>query len=129
MQSATGLSSNRNFGLTFAGLFLAAGLWPTIHHAPLRIWALGLAFFLVPVSLMRPAWLRPLNLVWYRIGLLLHRIVSPLIMALLFFAVVTPVGLLMGLLGNDPLALKPARTKASTWIARETDGTDMRQQS
>jgi hypothetical protein len=111
--------SNRGFGLTMAAAFAVlagAALW---FGSPVwaAVWAVLAAAF-AGFALAAPALLSPVNLLWFRLGLLLHRIVSPLVMALLFFAFITPIGLLMRLFGQRPLALGFDRAAASYWIPR-----------
>ena len=115
-------SSNRSFGLLFAVVFAVVGLWPLIHGDAPRLWPLGLALAFLVVASLRPALLSPLNRLWTRFGLLLHRVVNPIIMALLFFSTVTPTGLVMRLLGKDPLRLRFQPEAKSYWIARQPPG-------
>jgi hypothetical protein len=110
--------SDKAFGFVFAVVFLVVGLWPLKGGEDPRAWALGLAIAFLLVALIRPTLLKPLNLVWFRFGLLLHKIVSPIVMALLFFAVVTPVGLLMRLTGKDPMHRRFDAKADSYWIPR-----------
>ncbi len=123
--------SERSLGLVFAGVFAIVGLFPLWGGGAVRLWALIAAALLVALALVAPALLGPLNRVWFRFGQLLHRIVSPVIIGLLFFSTVTPTGLLMRLAGKDPLRLRFDPTAASYWIARQPPGPDaktMRQQ-
>jgi hypothetical protein len=122
-------SSNRGFGLTFAGFFaLLCGLsaWRGGAHWP---WWLGAAIVCALVALTVPAILAPFNWVWTRLGLLLHRIVNPIVMAVIFFGAVVPLGLLMRLLGKRPLSLVLDAKASSYWIERsETRTGSMTQQ-
>jgi hypothetical protein len=115
-------SSDRAFGIVFCVVFLLIGLWPLFSGGGVRWWSLGLAAGFLAVALARPALLAPLNRLWTRFGLLLHKIVNPLVMGLLFFFVVTPIGLLMGLLGKRPLDLQFEHERDSYWIARTPPG-------
>lgn len=112
----------RNFGLVFAGFFAIVGLLPLLGGNAARWWALAIAAAFLAVALAAPAVLAPLNLIWFRFGLQLHRVMSPVVMALLFFLTVTPVGLLMRVAGKDPLRLKPDPQQPSYWIARDPAG-------
>ena len=114
--------SNRAFGLVFAGAFLLAGLWPWVRYdAALRPWALALAAVFLVVSLFAPERLAPLNRLWFRLGLALHVVVSPLIMGLLFYGAVTPTGLIMRAFGKDILGLR--RNDGPTyWRDRDPPG-------
>jgi hypothetical protein len=115
-------SSNRSFGLVFAAVFAIVGLFPLAFGGGVRTWALLAGAGFAAVALARPALLAPLNRLWLKLGLLLHRVVSPIMLGIMFFAVVTPIGLLMRALGKDPLRLKRDRSADSYWIPREPPG-------
>ena len=115
-------SSDRSFGFVFAAVFTLIGLWPLMGGGQVRIWALGIAAAFAVVVLARPGLLAPLNRLWTRFGLLLHKVVSPLIMGMLFYLTVTPIGLLMRAFGKDPLRLRPDPDAASYWIERDPPG-------
>ncbi len=115
-------SSDRAFGLTFAvvfGVLAGISLWRGGPTWPYTLTAAGVFALLAAVV---PGILAPLNRIWLRFGLLLHKITSPLILGLLFFLVVTPTGLVMRLLGKDLLALKADREAPSYWIDRRPPG-------
>lgn len=113
------VGSERSFGLVFAVVFGVIGLWPLIGGHPVRIWSLAIAAVFLVLAFARPAVLRPLNLLWFRFGLLLGRIVSPIVMALIFYVAVVPTGLIMKLLGKDILRLRFDPDAGTYWIARE----------
>lgn len=114
--------TDRNFGVVFT-LFLAGlGVWPLWRSGSLRVWALLLSALLLAVTLVRPAVLHPLNRLWTNFGLLLGRLVSPVVIALLFYLVVTPIGFLMRRLGKDPLRMRPDPALPSYWIERNPPG-------
>ena len=115
-------SSDRSFGMVFAVVFALIGLLPLAFGGALRLWALLVAAAFLGIALAVPSLLAPLNRLWLRFGLLLHRIVSPLILGIMFFLVVTPMGLLMRALGKDPLRLRFDRHAASYWIDRVPPG-------
>jgi hypothetical protein len=115
-------SSNRAFGLVFAAVFAIIGLWPWLFGGQVRVWSVAVgAAFLVGAWLW-PAALAPLNRVWTRFGLLLHRVVSPVVLGVMFFVVITPMGLVMRALGKDPLRLRFDRDARSYWIDRQPPG-------
>lgn len=116
------LGSDRAFGIVFTVVFAVIALWPLIGGAVPRLWALGVAAVFLAVALIRPGTLHPLNLVWFRFGMLLHRLVSPLILGLIFYLSVTPVALIMRVLGKDPLGLKFDREARSYWLDRDPPG-------
>jgi len=115
-------SSDRSFGLVVATFFLIVSVWPLIRAEPIRWWALGLAaVFAILALLLTPA-LAPLNKLWTKLGVLLYRIVSPVVMGFLFYVTVTPIALLMRMLGKDPLRLRRDPDAASYWIDRTPPG-------
>ena len=106
----------------FAFVFTVLGVLPLRTGGVVRPWALGVAFAFLLIALARPALLRPLNKVWTLLGLLLGRIVNPIVTGILFFVAFTPAGLLSRLLGKDLLRLKPAPEASSYWIVRQPPG-------
>ena len=115
-------SSNRSFGIVFAVVFAIIGLFPLIGGSSVRWWSLIVAGVFLALAFSVPKLLSPLNRLWMRFGLLLHRIVNPLVMALLFFLVVTPIALLMRLFGKRPLHLETEPDAESYWIPRDPPG-------
>ncbi|GLI92907.1 SxtJ family membrane protein [Methylocystis echinoides] len=116
------LGSNRNFGLVFAGVFAVLAVWPLIRHGEaIRWWALAPAAVFLGLALYADHLLAPLNKLWFRFGLLLHSIVSPLVMGGLFYGAVTPVALVLRAMGKDILRLKQDDAK-SYWIERTPPG-------
>ena len=94
----------RNFGLIVGGLFALIGLWPLIRHGePLRVWALVLAALLVPLGLLSPAVLRPVFKVWMKIGHVMGWVNTRIILGILYFGLITPMGLVMRLFGWDSM--------------------------
>lgn len=116
-------SSDRSFGLVFAVVFTVIGLWPALFgDGGLRWWAFAAAVLLLALAFLRPVLLAPLNRLWMRFGLVLHRVVNPVIMGLIFYVVITPVALGMRLAGRDALRLKTTETAASYWVERDPPG-------
>lgn len=115
-------SSNRTLGLVFATVFLIIAVFPLFFGGALRWWSLAVAAAFAVVALVLPGVLTPLNRAWTRFGLLLHKIVSPIVLGFLFYIVVTPLGLLMRLLGKDPLRLRWDRQSSTYWIERKPPG-------
>jgi len=115
-------SSDRTFGLVFAGFFALLGLFPLVVGGSIAAWLLvpSLAFLLV--SVLKPNLLAPLNRLWMRLGAVLHKVVNPLVLGIMFFLVVVPTGLLMRAFGKDPLRLKIDEKADSYWIKREPPG-------
>jgi predicted membrane metal-binding protein len=117
-------SSDRSFGFVMAAFFGLVALFPLLHGtlSSVRWWALVVAAAFLALALLWTAPLRPLNRAWLKLGLLLSKIVSPIVMMVLFYATVTPIGVLMRLAGKDPLRLRRDATAASYWIPREPPG-------
>jgi hypothetical protein len=115
-------SSDRTFGVVFTLFFLLVGLKPLMSHHDPRAWALALAGAFLLVSVARPRLLAPLNRLWLKLGLLLHRAINPIVMGMLFFAMVTPLGLILRFLGKDPLRLRPDPDAKGYWIERTPPG-------
>ena len=111
--------SDRAFGFVFTVVFIIIGAFPLIDGGEPRIWAFGVAGGFLAVSLIYPKALKPLNIIWTKFGLLLHMIVSPVIMGLMFFVAVTPTGLIMRALGKDPMRLSFDKDAKSYWIDRD----------
>jgi hypothetical protein len=115
-------SSDRSFGLVFAGVFVLIAGWPLFHGEALRWWAVAVAAVFSLLALLKPALLAGLNRLWVKLGVLLGRIVSPVALGVVFYVALTPIGLLMRLTGGDPLRLKRDPGAASYWIPREPPG-------
>jgi hypothetical protein len=112
-------SSDRNFGLVFAALFAVVGLLPLLHHGAPRLWSVALAFVFAGIAFFAPRALGPLNLLWHRFGLLLHLVVNPVVMFLLYCLAIMPTALIMRARGNDLLRLRLDKSASTYWIARE----------
>tara|TARA_Y100001934_G_scaffold283311_2_gene402089 strand:- start:3669 stop:4121 length:453 start_codon:yes stop_codon:yes gene_type:complete len=122
--------SERSFGIVFTVVFSIVGLiglWPLFSDKPVRLWAwcaFAIAAAFLISAFLFPKILAPLNRAWMRFGLLLHKIINPLIMGLIFFVAVTPTALIMRALGNDPLQRKMDEDTDSYWIDRDPPGPD-----
>jgi hypothetical protein len=115
-------SSNRGFGIAIAFVLLVIGLWP-LFSAHLPRWSLLIAaLVLLVIAFTAPALLRLPNKLWLRFGLLLNRFISPVVLAFLFYVVVTPMGMLMRSLGKDSMRLRRKDTDESYWITRDPPG-------
>ena len=122
------LGSNRSFGIVFFIVFLLIAIYPLINQGEVRIWSLIISFLFLFLGLLNSKILTPLNKLWFRFGLFLGKIVSPIIMAVIFFLVVTPIGLLMRLFGKDVLNLKLNKKKSSYWIEKVGPKSKMKNQ-
>jgi hypothetical protein len=114
--------SDRSFGRIIACFFVLLGLWPMLHLQMPRWGLLVAAVVVFALAVALPVALHPFNLVWFRIGLLLNKVVTPVIMGVLFYLVVTPTGVAMRLFGKSPLPLKPDPAANSYWIERNPSG-------
>jgi len=115
-------SSDRVLGLVFATVFLAIALFPWLFGGGLRLWALVAGGAFATTALLLPSLLAPLNRVWTQFGMLLHKVMSPLVLGIMFFLVITPMGLVMRWLGKDPLRLHVDRELPSYWLDRSPRG-------
>ena len=122
--------SERSFGLLLTAVLAILGAWPLVSGDHPRIVLFLAAAIAALVTMLKPAWLRPFNIAWYKFGLVLNRIVSPIVLGLLFYLIVTPVGLAVRLLGKN-LLQRRRPDGPSYWLARapiEPQKTSMRDQ-
>ena len=127
MQKNIKLPSNRNFGIVFFVVFLIIALWPVLKQNEIRIWSLIISFIFFVLGLINSKLLTPLNKLWFKFGILLGNIISPIVMGIVFFLVVTPTGLIMKLFRKDPMNLK--KNKSDTyWIKKEKNLSRMKNQ-
>ena len=122
------IGSNRNFGLVFFFVFLIVGLWPLLNEGSFRIWSIIIAIIFFILGLMNSKLLTPLNILWFKFGMVLGSIIAPIIMGIVFFAVVTPTGIIMRIFGKDLLNKKYNNKSKSYWINREKSKGTMKQQ-
>ena len=113
------IGSNKSFGLVFFIFFLIVSFYPLVNGEDIRKWSLVFSIIFLVLGLTNSKILNPLNKLWFNFGIFLGKIMSPVIMGIIFFLVVTPIGLLMRLFGKDILNLK-FNNKATYWI--ETNG-------
>ena len=121
------ISSNRSFGIVFFIVFLLIALYPLLKDNDLRIWSLVISFIFLILGLINSKILTPLNRLWFKFGLLLGRFMSPLIMGIIFFVVVTPIAIIMRLLKKDLLNLKYNK-KETYWIDKSGPKSKMKNQ-
>ena len=121
------VGSNKSFGIVFFVFFLAVGLYPLINEDNIRIGSIVISIIFLILGLINSQILTPLNILWFKFGMLLGRFVSPIVMGLVFFLVVTPTGLIMRLLGKDVLNLKYNKNK-SYWIEKNEPKSKMKNQ-
>ena len=121
------ISSNRSFGIVFFIVFLLIALYPLINTGEFRSWSLIISFIFLILGILNSKILTPLNKLWFKFGILLGKIVSPIIMGIIFFFVVTPIGVLMRFFGKDVLNLKYNNNK-SYWIEKTGPKSKMKNQ-
>ena len=121
------ISSNRSFGLVFFVVFLLISIYPLLNEGNLRLWSLIIAIIFLILGIVNSKTLTPLNKIWFKFGLFLGSIISPIIMGIIFFAVVTPISFVMRILGKDILNLK--RNNSNTyWIEKTEPKSKMKNQ-
>ena len=122
------ISSNRNFGLVFFIVFLIIAIWPLKYEGDIRLWSLALSIIFFILGIFNSKLLTPLNKLWFRFGILLGSIVSPIVMGIVYFVVVTPVGILMRLLGKDLLKTNKKKNVPTYWMKRDKQHGTMKKQ-
>ncbi len=118
------ISSNRSFGFVFAIVFLIIGFWDIEN---IRYWSIIVALIFFILGLLNSKLLLPFNKIWFKFGVMLGNIVSPAVMGLIFFLVVSPIGIFMKLLGKDLIGLKKHK-KDTYWIAKNIQKSSMKNQ-
>ena len=121
------IGSNKSFGIVFFIVFLLIAIYPLINNGELRIWSLVVAIIFFILGLVNSKVLTPLNKLWFKFGLLLGKVISPLIMGIIFFLVVTPTALIMRIIGKDLLNLK-FNNKKTYWIEKTGPKSKMKNQ-
>ena len=121
------ISSNRSFGIVFFVVFLLIALYPLIYSGDIRLWSIIASFTFLVLGLLNSKILTPLNKIWFKFGIFLGKLISPVIMGIIFFLVVTPIGLIMRMLGKDLLNLKYNKNQ-SYWIEKSGPKSKMKDQ-
>lgn len=117
------VGSNRKFGLTFGAILAVLGIWPLIRHADSpRWWLIALAAVFLAAAVLRPQWLTPLNQAWFKLGFAMSKIANPIVMGVLFFGAVFPLGWYLRKKGEDLLSLKLNPEAETYWIERRPPG-------
>tara|TARA_B100001013_G_C24328067_1_gene331450 strand:+ start:166 stop:561 length:396 start_codon:yes stop_codon:yes gene_type:complete len=122
------ISSNRSFGLLFCVVFLIIGLWPLKSGEDFMIWPLIISTIFLVLGILNSKLLYPLNRLWFRFGLLLGSIVSPIVMGLIYFIVLAPMGIFMRLLGKDLLKTRKIKKASTYWIKPNKQNSSMKKQ-
>ena len=121
------IGTNRSFGIVFFIVFLIISLYPLLHGENIRVWSLIISIIFLVLGLLNSKLLNPLNKIWFKFGLLLGKIISPIVMGIIFFVVVTPIALFMRLLKKDLLNLK-FNKKNTYWIEKSGPKSKMKNQ-
>ena len=121
------VGSNKSFGIVFCIFFLIVSLYPLINGESIRLWSIILSGIFLILGLLNSRVLTPLNILWFKFGILLGRFISPIVMGLVFFLVVTPTGIIMRLFKKDLLKLKKNNSN-TYWINKEESKSDMKNQ-
>ena len=120
-------SSNRSFGIVFFVVFLLVSLYPLINGDSIRYWALLISSIFLILGLLNSNLLTSLNKIWFKFGNLLGKIISPIVLGVIFYFIVTPIGILMRILKKDLLNLKFNNNK-SYWIEKTGPKSKMKNQ-
>ena len=120
-------TTNRSFGIVFFIVFLIVSLWPLLNNDQIRYWALFVSILFLFLGIINSKLLTPLNQTWFKFGLFLGKIISPFVMGIIFFLVVTPIGLLMRIIKKDLLNLRFNKNK-SYWIEKNEPKSKMKNQ-
>ena len=121
------ISSNRSFGIIFFIVFLLISVWPMIDGQTIRIWSLIISLIFLFLGILNSKILSPFNLAWIKFGEILGRFIAPIVMAVIFFLIITPIGLFMRAIGKDLLNTKISKD-SSYWIKREKNIGPMKRQ-
>ena len=121
------IGSNKSFGIVFFLVFLIIAFYPLINNENIRIWSLIISIVFLVLGILDSKLLNPLNKIWFKFGILLGKTISPLIMGLIFFFVVTPIGLIMKLFGKDLINLK-FHNRDTYWIDKNGPKSKMKNQ-
>ena len=120
-------SSNKSFGIVFFIVFILISFWPLLNEENYRLWSIIVSFIFLILGLINSKLLTPLNILWFKFGLFLGKIVSPIVMGVIFYLVVTPIGILMRILKKDLLNLK-FHNKETYWIKKDDYKSKMKNQ-
>ena len=121
------IGSNKSFGIVFFTVFLIIAIWPLLNGYEIRYWSLIISIVFLILGILNSKILTPLNKIWFKIGILLGNVISPIVMSIIFFLVVTPTSFIMKLFGKDILGIKKNRSK-SYWIEKSGPKSKMKNQ-
>ena len=127
MEKKIKVSSNKSFGIVFSIFFLLVSIYLLLNNDSIYYWSLLVSFIFLVLGLMNSKILSPLNLLWFKFGILLGKIVSPIVMGVIFFLVVTPISIILKIFGKDVLNLKFNNNK-TYWIVKDGPKSNMKKQ-
>ena len=122
------ISSNRSFGIVFFVVFLIIASWPLLNNGEVRIWSVIISLIFLTLGIINSKLLTPLNLLWFKFGILLGSFIAPIVMGMVFFLVITPIGIFMKILGKDLLMQKFNSKVKTYWIKRDKQVSTMKNQ-
>ena len=120
-------NSNKSFGVLFFIVFLLIALWPLVNGDSLRVWSLLIAVIFLVLGLLNSKILNPFKRIWIKFGEILGKVIAPIVLSIVYFIVITPIGLLLRIFGKDLLGIKFLKKK-SYWIKRDKDLGSMKNQ-
>ena len=129
LNNNTKISSNRSFGILFFIVFFITSLWPLISRGDIIYWALIASLIFLVLGVLNSKFLTPLNKLWIKFGIFLGAIVSPIVMGIIYFIILTPIGALMRFLGKDLLKINKSKSLTTYWINRDKQKNTMKKQS
>jgi len=121
------IGSNRSFGIVFFIVFLLISIYPIFNEGSIRLWSLLIAVIFLILGLFNSKFLTPLNKAWFKFGMILGKFISPIVMGVIFFGVVTPISLIMKIFGKDLLNLKKNK-KTTYWLDKDKIKSSMKNQ-
>jgi len=127
MKEKIKLPSNRSFGIVFFIVFALIALWPLFNNSEIRYWSLSISIIFLLLGVLNSKLLTPLNKIWFKFGIVLGSFISPIILGIIYFLIVTPTGFIMRILGKDILNLKQ-NNKNSYWLEKNNKNNSMKNQ-
>ncbi len=128
LNNNTKIPSNRSFGILFFIVFFITSLWPLISRGDIIYWALIASLIFLVLGVLNSKFLTPLNKLWIKFGIFLGAIVSPIVMGIIYFIILTPIGALMRFLGKDLLRINKSKSLTTYWINRDKQKNTMKKQ-
>lgn len=120
--------SNKNFGYVFSFIFFLIGFFPLFFDGSPRLWSICIGLVMISITLLKASLYQTPNYLWFKLGILLGRVVSPIIMVLIFFLIIFPTGLLLRLFRKDVLGLRFDKNKKTYWVHRDEPMQSMKNQ-